>query len=644
MNFALSQHFWLFILVPAAALLGLFRARAHRRRLENLIDASLLPAICEPAERLRRRLRRSGFILTLTTLLLVTALLRPQWGFEWRESRKKGGDIVLAVDVSDSMLANDIAPTRLERAKHKITDLLGMLRGDRVALVAFSGVAFIESPLTLDYGAFRQFLSLLEPGLIPVKGSNIEGALKKSLEALGIKEGDAGGERKGSAIILLTDGEELEGDLASIGETARANGVRIYVMGIGSPEGAPIPAPGGGYKKAKSGKVVITRLRPDVLEEIALSTGGTYVQSISSSKDIETVYNEGMRQSLGESEQTMGNAKRWHEYYQVPLGAALLLLALVHWGRFIGGKKGAAAAALFVIVGMPPAAKAEDPEKLGADAKRAFEKGDFARAEKKFEAARALEKSDPRFTLGVGASKYRQGKFDEAQAIYAGAVSGAQLPKDKAAALYNLGNSFVQSGRYKEAITAYEQTLKLTPEDREAADNLAYAKRKLEEQKKEEEKQNEEEKKQEEKKSEQDKEQQQKQQEQDQEKEQEKNQENQPQQNDEQQEQDRPEPDQQQQSEEKSEEKQDEQGEKPQPTPAEDAKDDKSSESSSSAESQKTQEAGSPGSEKPEQKNKELDMLLQSVQEKQDARNRYRLQQALKALKAEKRQLPEKDW
>jgi len=662
MNFGKLEYIWLMMLIPGALLLGQLRSKVYRARLDTLASPGLIAPLIGDPKAARQRLRYYTILLVLITSLLVLALLGPQWGFQWRESKRRGGDIALAIDVSQSMLANDISPTRLDRAKHKITDLLGLLKGDRVSLIAFSGVAFIETPLTLDYAAFRQFLPLVDPDLIPVKGSNIEVALRKSLESLGVKAGASPDAARGAAVILLTDGEELEGDLEGVGKLASSQGVKIYVLGIGTPEGAPIPT-GDGYKKDKEGKVVITRLRPDVLEQIALKTGGTYVQSISGTEDIERIYSDNVKSSLRESEKTFGKAKRWNEYYQLPLSLALLILVFGFWGKFHRAKKGTVVL-LLLFLSTPLQAKGQSVEELGAVGSKHFEKGNFQKAEDTFQSATKRSESDSRLWLGLGASQYRQGKFEDAQASFAQAMQHTEEPKGKAAALYNRANSLVQAKRYQEAIEGYEQSLKLNPDDKEAVDNLAYAKRLLEEQQ------------QQQKKSDQNKDQSKTKQNQKNEKQQ---------QSDSSQSSSEEQSSQEHSSEENSASNSNNQssesgtssssasdeGSSSSVSESEEASSSSSdssdvkgaasssSEGASSSEAASEQQSTAAGGESSsetreaqageegsqgEPRQDELETLLKSVEEKFDANTQFRVKKALEQLKAEKRKLPEKDW
>ena len=180
---------------------------------------------------------------------------------------------MVAVDVSESMMVEDVKPNRLGRAHRKILDLLAEFRGDRVGLVAFAGVAFTETPLTLDYGALRSYVTSLNPSLIPIKGTNIEHAIKESIRTLekGGLSAESSLSDRSRAIILITDGEEFDGDLSKVSQLAEEKKIALYIMGVGTVEGGPIPSLKG-YKRDNQGIVVISKLRPDELQVLASKT------------------------------------------------------------------------------------------------------------------------------------------------------------------------------------------------------------------------------------------------------------------------------------------------------------------------------------------------------------------------------------
>ncbi|MFQ5351437.1 MAG: VWA domain-containing protein, partial [Thermoanaerobaculia bacterium] len=233
---------WLLWLVPAVAVFFVYSFSARGRLLRRFASPAMLARLTAGVSRPRQRFKAALVALGLLTAVLALAELK--YGFTWEEVQRRGVDIVVALDVSDSMLVEDAEAggklSRLERAKREIADLLRIVVGDRIGLVAFAGTAFLECPLTLDYGAAHLFLSSIDTDLIPVKGTALGAALRTSLEAF------EGGSHSSRAIILITDGEDHGGEALAAAEEAKLAGVRIFAIGIGRDEGAPIPAPGGG--------------------------------------------------------------------------------------------------------------------------------------------------------------------------------------------------------------------------------------------------------------------------------------------------------------------------------------------------------------------------------------------------------------
>lgn len=272
----------------------------------------------------RRSGLKSTMILIAVTLLIIAAS-RPQWGFEWREVPQGGTDLMVALDVSTSMLANDIPPSRLERAKREIIDLLNMLEGDRLGIVAFAGIPFVQCPLTTDHKMIEIFVKNIDTNLIPVQGTDLGAAIKSSVSAL---EKGSESESDGKALILITDGEDQDGKALAEAKIAKEKGIRIFVIGIGKKDGAPIPIPGGGYKKDKYGNMIISKLDEESLEKIAIETGGTYVRSTTGDLDLDVIYRNGIRKELKDQNRGELRQKIWHERFQWPLGSAIIILML----------------------------------------------------------------------------------------------------------------------------------------------------------------------------------------------------------------------------------------------------------------------------------------------------------------------------
>ena len=220
------------------------------------------------------------------------------------------------------MLAEDIKPNRLERAKRKISDLLDMLRGDRVGLVAFAGTSFVQCPLTLDYSAVRIFLNAIDTDLIPVQGTALGDALRKSVKAFRTEE------KKSKAIILITDGEDQTGQALQAAKEAREAGVKVFTIGIGKEIGAPLPNPGktGGFLKNEEGQVILTKLDETTLQKISLETGGSYVRSVTGDIDLKTIYLDQINQNLEKKKFKSERRKIWQERFQWFIFPALLFL------------------------------------------------------------------------------------------------------------------------------------------------------------------------------------------------------------------------------------------------------------------------------------------------------------------------------
>lgn len=322
-HFGTPDALWALWLVPLVALLLLWSARSRRRRLARFADAGLLPRLVAGRSPGREAFRALLVLLGLAAMVL--SLARPRWGFTWEEVQRRGVDIVIALDVSDSMLVEDVDSggglSRLERAKREIADLLRMLDGDRVGIVAFAGTAFVQCPLTLDYAAAELFLRAVDTDLVPVKGTNLAEALDVSRKAFD------GGE-SGKAVILITDGEDHEGRVLEAAERAKDSGIRVFTIGIGREEGAPIPAPGGGFRRDRRGEVIVSRLDETTLQKVALETGGRSVRSVTGDLDLETVYARGIKTTLEDRELGSRRRQRWEERFQWALALALGALAL----------------------------------------------------------------------------------------------------------------------------------------------------------------------------------------------------------------------------------------------------------------------------------------------------------------------------
>jgi Ca-activated chloride channel homolog len=320
-----QEHFlWLLLLIPALAAFYWAAFRRKRRDLERFGNPALVALLTASVSRRRQVLKT--VLVTAAVLFLVLALARPQFGTKLRTVKREGQDIVVALDVSLSMQAEDIKPNRLEKAKHEIASMIDKFQGDRIALVAFAGKAFVQCPLTLDYGAAKMFLDAMTPDLIPVPGTAVKAAIEASVTCFSAQD------RKHKVLVLITDGEDHAGDPVDAAKAAAKEGVVIYTVGLGSPEGVPIPtaseagAAPGGFKKNRSGEVVMTKLDEVSLEKIALETGGKYYRATPGEVELERIYDDILKmekKSLASRQFT-----QFEERFQIPLAFAIILLAL----------------------------------------------------------------------------------------------------------------------------------------------------------------------------------------------------------------------------------------------------------------------------------------------------------------------------
>ena len=320
--------YWLPLAIPLAwFLFALLRRR--RAAIARMVDPSMLHVLAPNWNPARAKSRLWLRILALA--MLIFALARPQWGFHWEEVRRKGLDMVVVLDTSRSMMASDIKPTRLQQAKWGVRDLLRNLHGDRVGLIPFAGSSLLQCPLTIDYAAFTMTLDYIYSGIIPRGGTAIEQALRTAIAAFP-EEGTAD-----RVILLITDGEDHEGDPLALLPELKEKNIRVYSIGIGTLEGEMVPAGDGqgAYFKDRHGQIVKTTLREDALQKLALGTGGTYVRSAPGDTGLERVFNESIN-SLKRSEQETRTAKIFEERFLWPTAAALLLLA---WEALLSDRK-----------------------------------------------------------------------------------------------------------------------------------------------------------------------------------------------------------------------------------------------------------------------------------------------------------------
>ncbi|HNY14976.1 MAG TPA: VWA domain-containing protein [Bacteroidales bacterium] len=320
-RFANPDLLYLLLILPVMVLLFIFNEIRKRRAIESLGDSELVNKLLPERSAIRPVVK---FIILLAGISsLIVALARPQFGSRLEEVKKEGVEVIIALDVSNSMLAEDIQPDRLTRAKQALTRLIDNLQNDRIGLIVFAGDAYTQIPITTDYISAKMFLSAIGPEMVPKQGTAIGSAINLGMRSF------TPGEDKSRAMIIITDGENHEDDpVSAAGEAVKA-GIVIHTIGIGSPDGVPIPLTVAGkrdYLKDKDGNTVITKLDEEILKKVAVTAGGSYVRASNTNIGLEEVFSEIRKMKKQEIESKMYT--EYNDQFQIFAGLAILLLLI----------------------------------------------------------------------------------------------------------------------------------------------------------------------------------------------------------------------------------------------------------------------------------------------------------------------------
>ena len=484
MTFAYPIIFIIALAMIPLMLLWAFRIeRGKLKQLGKFLAPSLITQLTESVSTRKKQLK--AVLLSLGIALIVVAVARPQYGYVWQEVKSKGIDVVFAIDTSKSMLAQDIRPNRLERAKLAVLDFIDKMGTDRIGLVAFSGSAFLQCPLTLDYNAFRQSLEILDAGIIPVPGTDIASAIE-------VAEGAFNKENNFKILILITDGEDLEENGISVAARAAKRGVKVFTLGVGSKEGEIIPYTNKegkqDYVRDEKGNVVRTRLDEATLQKISAASSGFYSPLGALGEGLETVYTLGLEE-IPRQELNSRMNKQAIERYQWVLAAGILLLIL-EW--MVGTRRTSVRAAKQTAAGLLIigffGAFTSDIEASPYKAQKHLRKGEFVEAEQLYREAIDEKPEDIRLHYNLGISLYRQGKYADANTVFNQALESPEPgPEIQADILHNMGNAMYRIGESKisnqqpqtrkdwaKAQELYQGSLVIRPEDPETQANLKF--------------------------------------------------------------------------------------------------------------------------------------------------------------------------
>ena len=318
MRFNDPIYLYLLVIIPVMFALMAFAEWRRHRSMRRFCDAEMLPLLMPDASKLRRWTK--FIILQLALALVILVLARPQMGTKVSHEKRNGIEAIICLDISNSMLAEDVQPSRLRKSKMLVENLVDHFSSDKIGLIVFAGDAFVQLPITTDYVSAKMFLHQIEPDLIRSQGTDIAAALDLASNSFTQQK------NIGKAIIVITDGEDHEGGALEAAEAAKSKGYKVFILGIGNTSGAPIPLGDGEYLKDNSGNVVMTALNEQMCRDIANAGSGTYIHVDNTSMAQERLNDELAKMQKGDMQSVV--YEEYDEQYQAFGILALVLLAI----------------------------------------------------------------------------------------------------------------------------------------------------------------------------------------------------------------------------------------------------------------------------------------------------------------------------
>lgn len=316
-RFAHTEYFYLLLLIPLMVVLFEYCLAQRKRRLARVGTSTAIARLAPEAS--VKRARWKFWLLVLAVVAIVLALARPQFGSKLKEVEREGVEIMVAIDVSNSMLANDFEPSRLERTKYAVGRVIEGLSEDKIGIIVFAGDAYVQLPITADYLTAKNFVQQISPSQVTKQGTAIGTAIDMAIGSFSSQSGNS------RVLVLVTDGENHEDDALVAAERAAQQGVTIYTIGIGTPEGAPIRI-GDDFIRDSEGEIVVSKLDEEGLQKIALTTGGAYVRASSQNVGLDDIIG-----LINQTEKAKFETEVFEEYdeqFVLPVVVALVLLVL----------------------------------------------------------------------------------------------------------------------------------------------------------------------------------------------------------------------------------------------------------------------------------------------------------------------------
>ena len=477
----------LILLIPLMYIAYWLMRRWRKRRIARFGDPDLVSSLAPLVPRRKGWLKLT--LISLALLFFAIGMARPQLGAILKEKQVKGAEIMVVLDVSNSMLAEDYSPNRLERAKLAISKLVDELQGDRIGLIIFAGESFVQLPVTSDYVSAKIFLSSITTESVPVQGTAMGEAIRTAIRSFTSESENS------RAIILITDGENHEDDPVAAARDAVDMGARVFCIGVGSPEGKPIPVDGE-LLKDKDGNIVVTRLDEATLKEVASAGKGLYVRAGNTEFGLNPVIDE--IRSLEEKDFQSVVFEEYDEQYMYFFAIALIFMLIEFMisdtrnrRSLFGGGKGMVVV-LILMLASPVMLQAQSDRSEVRAGNREFKKGEFREAELDYKRALVEDSTSITAKYNLGNALYRTESYSEAELYLKGLGDSLKSvsPSRASDCFHNSGNLALKQKKYQEAVDAYKESLRLEPDNFETKSNLAYAQKMLKEQQQQQQQQN----------------------------------------------------------------------------------------------------------------------------------------------------------
>ncbi|MGM9698613.1 MAG: tetratricopeptide repeat protein [Prevotella sp.] len=475
-RFEEPTYLYLLALIPILALLRWVLDRKQHKRLKKFGDPELLRQLMPDVSRWRPTVK--FWILQGALALIIVMLARPQMGTRISHEKRTGIETIIAMDISNSMLAEDVAPSRLDRTKMMVENLVDNFTDDKIGLIVFAGDAFVQLPITSDYVSAKMFLSDIHPSLIATQGTDIATAINMAANSFTQQQG------VGKAIIVVTDGEDHEGGALEAAQDAKKKGMRVYVLGVGSPNGAPIPFGNGDYMKDNTGNTVMTKLNEEMCRQIAEAGGGAYIHVENNSNAQQQLDNELSKLAKKEMQSTIYS--EYDEQFQA-FGIIAIILLIIEICIFdrknpiakrinVFGRR-QRIATMLLLLATATASMAQTDRQYIRNGNKLFRSGQFDQAEVAYRKAIEKNPRNPQAHYNLGNSLMAQRKDSAAIQSLQKSTELETSKIRKAMAYHNMGVVCQQHKMYGEAIEAYKNALRLNPKDDATRYNLELCKR-----------------------------------------------------------------------------------------------------------------------------------------------------------------------